>query len=150
GVRRSRDQDSFFKRWPAQRYYGLLRLLGVDVIPDHSDYRLLGRDALRALSEYPETNLFLRGLIPQLGFPSARVYYDRKLRLAGDTKCSMGKIFGLGVDGVTSFSSVPLRMIAVLGALVFVATVLIAGWVVYVRVFTDHATPGWASITLPI
>lgn len=150
GVRRSRDQDSFLKRWPAQRYYAFLRLLGVDVIPDHSDYRLLGREALRALAEYPETNLFLRGLIPQLGFPSARVYYDRKMRLAGDTKYSMGKIFGLGVDGVTSFSSVPLRMIAMLGGLVFVATVIIAFWVLYVRVFTDHATPGWASITLPI
>ncbi len=150
GVRRSRNQDSFLKRWPAQRYYSLLRLLGVEIIPDHSDYRLLGREALRALAEYPESNLFLRGLIPQLGFPSARVYYDRKVRLAGDTKYSLGKIFGLGIDGVTSFSSVPLRMIAAFGALVFVATVLVGFWVLYVRLFTDHATPGWTSIVLPI
>lgn len=150
GVRRSRKTDSFMKRWPAQRYYGLLRMLGVDVIPDHSDYRLLGRKALQALAEYPESNLFLRGLIPQLGFPAARVYYDRKVRLAGETKYSLGKIFGLGIDGVTSFSAVPLRMIAALGALVFLVTVVITLWVLYVRLFTDHAVPGWASITLPI
>lgn len=150
GVRRSRDQDSFMKRWPAQRYYGLLRLLGVDIVPDHSDYRLLGRDALSALAEYPESNLFLRGMIPQLGFRSARVYYDRKIRLAGETKYSLGRIFGLGLDGITSFSSVPLRMIAALGGLVFLATFGITIWVLYVRLFTDHATPGWASIVLPI
>lgn len=149
-VRRSRSTDSFAKRWPAQRYYALLRWLGVDIIPDHADYRLLGRRALRALAEYPESNLFLRGLIPQLGFASARVYYDRKVRVAGETKYSLGRIFGLGIDGVTSFSAVPLRLISAFGALVFLATVGMGFWILYVRLFTDHATPGWASITLPV
>jgi glycosyltransferase involved in cell wall biosynthesis len=150
GVRRSRVQDSFLKRWTAQRYYALLRILGVDVIPDHAEYRLLGRDALQALGSYPETNLFLRGLVPQLGFRSTRVFYDRQMRLAGDTKYPLGKMIGLGLDGITSFSAVPLRMIAATGASVFVVSMLVAVWVVGVRVFTDRAVPGWASTTLPI
>lgn len=150
GVRRSRDQDTFLKRWPAQRYYRLMRLLGVDIIPDHSEFRLLGREALRSLAQYPESNLFLRGLIPQLGFRSARVYFDRKVRLAGETKWSLGKLIGLAIDGVTSTSFVPLRAIAVLGATVFLVTMGMTLWVLYERLLTDHATPGWASITLPI
>lgn len=150
GVRRRRDTDSLPKRWSARRYYALLRWLGVDIIPDHADFRLLGRRALRALEAYPESNLFLRGLIPQLGFNSARVYYDRKERMAGETKYSLGRIFGLGLDGITSFSAVPLRLISAFGALVFLATVGIGCWILWVRLFTDHAVPGWASITLPV
>jgi len=150
GVRRSRVDDSLFKRWTARRYYSLLRTLGVDVVPDHAEFRLLGRAALNALAQYPETNLFLRGLVPQLGFRSARVFYDRKLRLAGETKYPLGRMVGLGVDGITSFSAVPLRLIAAGGAMLFVLSTLVALWVVGVRLFTDRAVPGWASTTLPI
>lgn len=150
GVRRSRAQDSFFKRWSARRYYALLRLLGVDVVPDHAEYRLLGRAALSALAEFPETNLFLRGLVPQLGFRSTQVFYDRKLRLAGETKYPLRRMLGLGLDGITSFSAVPLRLIAAGGAVLFVLSTLVALWVIGVRLFTDHAVPGWASTTLPI
>jgi polyisoprenyl-phosphate glycosyltransferase len=150
GVRRSRSQDRFFKRWSARRYYGLLRLLGVQVVPDHAEFRLLGRRALQALAEYPETNLFLRGLIPQLGFKGAKVFYDRQLRLAGESTYSLGRMLGLAIDGVTSFSAVPLRMIAALGALLFLVTMGVSLWVVGVKLFTDHAVPGWASTTLPI
>ena len=150
GVRRSRDEDSFFKRWTARRYYALLRLLGVDVVPDHAEYRLLGRAALEALSEFPETNLFLRGLVPQLGFRSTQVFYDRKARTAGETKYPLRKMVGLGLDGITSFSAVPLRLIAAGGAALFVLSSIVAVWVVGVRLFTDHAVPGWASTTLPI
>jgi glycosyltransferase involved in cell wall biosynthesis len=150
GVRRSRVDDTLFKRWTARRYYGLLRLLGVDAVPDHAEFRLLGRAALDALAQYPETNLFLRGLVPQLGFRSARVFYDRKLRLAGDTKYPLRKMVGLGIDGITSFSAVPLRLIAAGGAVLFVLSTLIALWVIGVRLFTDRAVPGWASTTLPI
>lgn len=150
GVRRSRVQDRFFKRWSARRYYALLRVLGVEVIPDHAEFRLLGREALTALAQYPESNLFLRGLVPQLGFRSTQVLYDRKLRLAGETKYPLARMLGLGIDGVTSFSAVPLRMIAALGALLFVVSMVISLWVVGVKLFTSHALPGWASTTLPI
>jgi glycosyltransferase involved in cell wall biosynthesis len=150
GVRRSRAEDTFFKRWSARRYYALLRVLGVEVVPDHAEFRLLGRRALQALAEYPESNLFLRGLIPQLGFKAANVFYDRKHRAAGETTYSLGRMLGLGIDGITSFSAVPLRMIAATGALLFVVAMGISLWVLGVKLFTDHAVPGWASITLPI
>jgi glycosyltransferase involved in cell wall biosynthesis len=150
GVRQSRADDTLFKRWTARRYYGLLRVLGVDVVPDHAEFRLLGRAALDALAQYPETNLFLRGLVPQLGFRSTRVFYDRKLRLAGETKYPLGRMVGLGIDGITSFSAVPLRLIAAGGAVLFLLSTLVALWVIGVRLFTDRAVPGWASTTLPI
>jgi glycosyltransferase involved in cell wall biosynthesis len=150
GVRRSRTEDTFFKRWTARRYYALLRVLGVDIVPDHAEFRLMGRKALEALAEYPEANLFLRGLIPQLGFRSAQVLYDRRLRLAGETKYPLRRMMGLGIDGITSFSAVPLRLIAATGAVLFVLSSLVALWVIAIRMFTDRAVPGWASITLPI
>jgi polyisoprenyl-phosphate glycosyltransferase len=150
GVRRSREQDTLFKRWSARRYYALLRALGVEVVPDHAEFRLMGRKALAALAEYPETNLFLRGLVPQLGFRAAQVHYDRQLRLAGATKYPIRRMVSLGLDGITSFSAVPLRMIAATGALLFLFTMGISAWVLFVKLFTDHAVPGWASTTLPI
>lgn len=150
GVRRSRPDDSFLKRWTAHRYYSLLNRLGVDVIPDHADFRLMGRNALRALAGYREANLFLRGLVPQLGFASRQVFYDRGARAAGVTKYSLRKMLTLAMDGVTSFSAVPLRLIASLGALVFVLSVFVTLWVLFVWAFTNRAVPGWASITLPI
>jgi polyisoprenyl-phosphate glycosyltransferase len=150
GVRRSRPDDSFFKRWTAQRYYKLLNRLGVDIVPDHADFRLMGRTALRALAGYPEANLFLRGLVPQLGFRSEKVYYDRGVRVAGETKYPLRRMLTLAADGVTSFSATPLRVIAGLGAVVFVLTVFVTIWVLFVRAFTDHAAPGWASTILPI
>jgi glycosyltransferase involved in cell wall biosynthesis len=150
GVRRSRPEDTFLKRWTAQRYYALLNRLGVDIVPDHADFRLLGRNALRALAGYPEANLFLRGIVPQLGFRSHRVFYDRGARAAGQTKYSLRRMLTLAMDGVTSFSAVPLRLIATLGASVFVLSVFVTLWVLFVWAFTDRAVPGWASITLPI
>jgi polyisoprenyl-phosphate glycosyltransferase len=120
------------------------------VVPDHAEFRLLGRPALQALAEYPESNLFLRGLVPQLGFRTAQVFYDRQLRAAGETTYSLGRMLGLGIDGITSFSAVPLRMIAATGALLFLVTMGISLWVLGVKLFTDHAVPGWASTTLPI
>ena len=150
GVRRSRVQDAPFKRWSARAYYRVLRLLGVDVVPDHAEFRLLGRAALDALAAYPESNLFLRGLVPQLGFRSTRVFYDRQLRVAGTSKYPLARMLGLGIDGITSFSAVPLRMIAALGAILFVVSMGISAWVLGVKLFTNHALPGWASTTLPI
>jgi glycosyltransferase involved in cell wall biosynthesis len=150
GVRAGRDADTWFKRWTSERYYGLLRGLGVPIIPNHADYRLMGRSALAGLGEYREVNLFLRGVVPQLGFRCTSVYYDRQQRFAGESKYPLRKMLALGIDGVTSFSPVPLRMIAVLGAAVFVVSTVVAAWVLCIRLFTARAVPGWASITLPI
>jgi len=150
GVRRNRSQDSMFKRGTARGYYRLLGLLGVEVIPDHADFRLLGSKARAALLAHPEGNLFLRGLVPQLGFSSTRVLYDRQARGQGRSKYSLARMLGLGIDGVTSFSAVPLRMIAALGAGLFVLSMAISVWVLATRLFTDRALPGWASTTLPI
>jgi polyisoprenyl-phosphate glycosyltransferase len=150
GVRRSRPDDTFFKRWSARQFYALLNRLGVDIIPDHADFRLMGRNALRALAGYPEANLFLRGIVPQLGFRSEKVYYDRGMRAAGETKYPLQRMLGLAIDAVTSFSATPLRLIAGLGATVFVLTVFITAWVLCIWALTPRAVPGWASTILPI
>jgi glycosyltransferase involved in cell wall biosynthesis len=150
GVRARRDRDTWFKRWTAERYYGMLRWLGVAIIPNHADFRLMGRAALAGLSEYSEVNLFLRGVIPQLGFRTTSVYYERQERFAGQSKYPLRKMVAFAIDGVTSFSPVPLRMIAALGAAVFVVSAAVAVWVLSIRLFTNRAVPGWASILLPI
>ncbi len=150
GVRKARDTDTWFKRWSALRYYGLLHLLGVDIVPNHADFRLMGRRSLAALSEYAEVNLFLRGIIPQLGFRTTSVFYDRLERVAGESKYPLGKMIRLALDGVTSFSPVPLRLIAGLGGIICLFSLAMAVWAVAIKLFTDRALPGWASTTVPI
>lgn len=150
GVRRGRSTDTVFKRNSALLYYGLLKKLGVGIIPNHADYRLMGRRAIAALQQYTEVNLFLRGIVPLIGFSSICVYYDRKERLAGQSKYDLPKMFRLALDGVTSFSAVPLRFVAVLGMAVFLASLGMAGWVLWIRLLTSRAVPGWASSVIPI
>jgi polyisoprenyl-phosphate glycosyltransferase len=150
GVRKARDRDTWFKRWTALRYYGLLGALGVDIVPNHADFRLLGRNAINALGLHTEVNLFLRGIIPQLGYRSTSVYYDRGERVAGESKYPLRKMIRLALDGITSFSPVPLRLIAALGVIVCVFSLAMVLWVISIRLFTDRALPGWASTTVPI
>ena len=150
GVRKARTTDTWFKRWSALRYYGLLRLLGVDIVPNHADFRLMGRLSLTALGQYAEVNLFLRGIIPQLGFRSTSVFYDRLDRIAGESKYPLGKMIKLALDGITSFSPVPLRLIAGLGGIICVFSLGMAVWAIAIKLFTDRALPGWASTTVPI
>jgi polyisoprenyl-phosphate glycosyltransferase len=119
GVRRGRTTDTIFKRNSALFYYGLLRRLGVGIVPNHADYRLMGQKAISALKEYTEVNLFLRGIVPLIGFNSSSVYYDRKERTAGVSKYNLPKMFRLALDGITSFSAVPLRLVSVIGMAVF-------------------------------
>jgi glycosyltransferase involved in cell wall biosynthesis len=128
GVRRKRATDTFFKRATAQAYYRLLAALGVDVVYNHADYRLMSRRALDALGEYREVNLFLRGLVPLIGYRSACVYYDRHERFAGESKYPLKKMLALAVDGVTSFSTRPLELIFRLGALVSLAGLVGTIW----------------------
>ena len=115
GVRNDRHSDGVFKKGSATLYYNLMHLLGSRVITNHADYRLMSRKALEALAEYQETNLFLRGLIPTMGFPSDVVYFDVKAREAGHSKYTLSKMMTLAMDGITSMSTRPLRMISVLG-----------------------------------
>lgn len=150
GVRSTRDVDSLFKRLSAVMYYKLLNWMGVDVVFNHADYRLMSRRSLEALKEYSEVNLFLRGLVPTLGFPSSIVSYERHERFAGESKYPLHKMLGLAIDGVTSFSAFPLRLIAGLGVLVFLVSMGFSVWVLWTRIFTDDAIPGWASSVLPM
>jgi glycosyltransferase involved in cell wall biosynthesis len=150
GVRKARDTDTWFKRWSALRYYGLLHSLGVDIVPNHADFRLMGRRSLTALGQFAEVNLFLRGIIPQLGFRATSVFYDRLERVAGESKYPLGKMIRLALDGITSFSAVPLRLIAGLGGIICVLSLGMAFWAVAIKLFTSRALPGWASTTVPI
>jgi polyisoprenyl-phosphate glycosyltransferase len=150
GIRSHRETDTFFKKTSAESYYRLMRLLGVDVIFNHADYRLMGRVAINALEQYGEVNLFLRGIIPQLGFKTANVYYSRAERFAGESKYPLIKMLSFAWDGLTSFSSLPLRWITVLGFLVSIFSFGIGLWATIVSLFTDKALPGWASTVIPM
>ena len=116
----------------------------------HGDFRLLSRRALTCLREYREVNLFLRGIVPQLGFRCGKVYYKRNPRLAGQSKYPLRRMLGLALDGMTSFSAAPLRLAAMLGALTFLASLLMAVWVFWIRLFSNSVVPGWASTLIPM
>lgn len=150
GVRAERTSDTWFKRVSAELYYRLLGGLGVTVVFNHADFRLLSSRAVQALKAYGEVNLFLRGIIPTLGFPSAKVSYVRAERIAGESKYPLRKMLALAVDGVTSFSVTPLRVITALGLLMFLISLALSIWVFWIRILTQRAVPGWASVTLPI
>jgi glycosyltransferase involved in cell wall biosynthesis len=150
GVRKSRDTDTFFKRFTAEGYYRLLEHFGVEVVFNHADYRLMSRRAIEALREFNEVNLFLRGIIPQLGFSSSIVYYGRVERFAGESKYPLSKMLALAWEGITSFSTVPLRIITALGFLISLASFGITLWALFIRLFSDQAVPGWTSTVVPI
>lgn len=150
GVRNDRSADSFFKKSTATMYYKLLHFLGCDIITNHADYRLMSKKALIALSEYKEVNLFMRGLVPTMGFPSDVVYFDVKEREAGSSKYTLKKMLTLAVDGVTSLSVKPLRMIMALG---LIACLFAFGMLIFIFVdwFNGNTVPGYAtSIMTPL
>lgn len=150
GVRSSRNTDSYFKRMTAEGYYKVLNRLGVEVVFNHADFRLMSRRAVESLRAFPESNIFLRGVIPQLGFPSTTVEYERSERFAGESKYPLGKMLALAWQGVSSFSAAPLRAITTLGLLVSLFSLGMGLWALGVRLFTDQAVPGWASIVIPL
>ena len=149
GVRGSRDVDTMFKRATARMYYKLLRSMGADVVSDHADFRLMGRKAVEALRQYSESNLFLRGLIPQLGYRTATVTYARGERFAGVTKYPFGRMIALAVEGITSFSTVPLRVVTWAGVIIAAVSFAYVCYAVFARLI-GIAIPGWASIVVPI
>ncbi len=150
GVRESRADDAWFKRASAHGFYRLMRSLGVELVFDHADYRLLSRQAVEALRGYGETDPFLRGLVPRLGFATATVRYQRHARFAGQTKYPLRRMLAFALQGVTSFSSAPLRAITVLGLLVSAFSFAATLWVLWVALFSHAAVPGWASTLVPI
>jgi polyisoprenyl-phosphate glycosyltransferase len=150
GVRKGRDTDTAFKRGTAEMYYKLLGAMGVDIVYNHADFRLMSRRAIDCLGGYSEVNLFLRGIIPLIGFPMDTVYYDRSERFAGESKYPLKRMLGLAVDGITSFSIMPLRMISALGLIVCAFSVAMILWVIYGKLVLDSALPGWASSVIPI
>jgi glycosyltransferase involved in cell wall biosynthesis len=147
GVRRERSTDTWFKRTTAQAFYRLMSALGGEVVYNHADFRLMSRRAVQALVSYPERNLFLRGMVPTLGFPSACVYYDRHERFAGESKYPLKRMLSFAIDGITSFSVRPLQMITSLGV-AFMLIALLA--IVYaLHAYAMHNTiPGWTSLLI--
>ncbi len=148
GVRKARKKDSFFKRNTARMFYKFMNFAGAEVVYDHADYRLLGSKALEALEDYNEVNLFLRGIVPQLGFKSDKVYYDRNERAAGESKYPFKKMVNFAFDGITSFSVKPLRVITILGLLACVVSAI--GLIYGIVSYFTHATWGWTSLICSI
>ena len=150
GVRKKRENDSFFKRVTAQTFYKVISLLGAESVYNHADYRLMSRRAIESLKQYRESNLYIRGIVPLIGYKSSIIHYDRSERFAGESKYPLKRMIGLALDAVTSFSVVPLRLITLIGFSVFLGTMLISAWIIWIRLFTDRAVPGWASTVLPL
>lgn len=149
GVRKVRTTDTWFKRATAQGFYRFVKWLGGDILYNHADFRLMSRRALKALQEFPERNMFLRGMVYSLGFPHSVVYYDRRERLAGESKYPLGKMLSFALDGITSFSVKPLRFIVYLG-LFFILIALAAIVYALVSYFQGHVVPGWSSLLVSL
>lgn len=150
GVRKLRETDTRFKKWTAEGFYKLMLWMGVDIVYNHADYRLMSRRAVDFLKGYQEVNLFIRGIIPLIGFKATNVYYDRAERFAGESKYPLKKMLAFAWNGITSFSTVPLKLITIMGFITFITTFLAAGWVFFVWAVLDRAIPGWTSTVLPI
>lgn len=150
GVRKRRESDTFFKRSTAEGFYTFMKFLGVDIVYNHADYRLLSKRAVEELKGFKEVNLFLRGVVPLIGFQSSVVYYDRDKRFAGESKYPLKKMLSFALDGVTSLSVSPLRFITVTGFIIFLISLVMIFWVLSIKLFTQDAISGWASTVLPI
>ena len=149
GVRRKRDSDTFFKKFTAQGFYKLMDKMGVPLIYNHADFRLMSKRALEALERFDEVNLFLRGIVPLIGFPSTSVYYDRKERLAGETKYPLKKMLGFAFNGITSFSVTPIRFVMLTGCAFFFTSLLFLCYFLTLK-FLGETEIGWTSLITSI
>ncbi len=145
GVRSKRETDTFFKRTTAEGFYRILQAMGVDVVFNHADYRLMSKRALDAFSEFEEVNLFLRGMVPLVGFKSTSVYYERHERIAGESHYPLSKMLGLAFDGVTSLSVKPIRLITTLGLVICVLSFIAVIWAIVVKAM-GCSVSGWSSL----
>ena len=150
GVREDRGSDTKFKRGTAEFFYKIQSFMGIESISNHADYRLLSRRALQSLSEFKEINPFIRGIVPLIGFRSCSLYYTRAERFAGETKYPFKKMLFFALDGIASFSIVPLRLITVVGFAIFMFSLLMILWVVFEKLFLDTTIQGWSSMMISI
>ena len=149
GVRASRETDTFFKRTTAQGFYKFMTLMGVETVYNHADFRLMSSRAVKALLDFKEVNLFLRGMVPLVGFKSSTVTYDRAPRLAGESKYPLKKMLTFAFDGITSFSIRPIRFITALGGITLILSVIFAIYAL-ISYFVHNTVPGWTSTVLSI
>ena len=149
GVRKERKTDTFFKKHTAQLFYKLMKTMGGDIVYNHADFRLMSKRALQALVSHPERNLFLRGLVRGLGYPSAFVYYNRNERFAGESKYPLSKMLNFAIDGITSFSVKPLRLITTFGILFMLVAIGIICYALYAHL-TNHTIQGWTSLLISL
>lgn len=149
GVRRKRDSDTFFKRSTAQGFYMLMKKMGVNIVYNHADFRLMSKRALHELQHFEEVNMFLRGIVPLIGFKSTNVYYDRKERLAGETKYPLKKMLAFSFEGITSFSVTPIRFVMLAGVLSFFISLLFGAYFLGLKFF-GKTEIGWTSLIISI
>ena len=150
GVKKDRSADGFLKNFFASTFYAILSSLVTHVIKNHADFRLLSQKVVNVLREFKEINIYLRGIIPLLGFQSTTVEYSLSPRLSGESKYIYRKSFSLALDGITSFSLMPLRLIGALGFFIAFFSILISCYYLYESIFTNNTIPGWTSTVLPI
>ena len=149
GVRSKRETDTFFKRFTAEGFYKVMRALGVDIVFNHADYRLMSRRAVEGLSEFTEVNLFLRGIVPQIGYRWTTVTYERAERFAGKSKYPLKKMLAFAADGITSFSVKPIRLVFSCGVVIFLVSLVMFLYALIVKA-AGHSTNGWASLMASI
>lgn len=149
GVRKERKTDTLFKRTTALFFYRLMEFMGVKTIYNHADYRLMSRRALQGLSRFRERNLYLRGLVPLIGYQTTCVYYNRDKRFAGESKYPFKKMFNFAIDGITSFSVKPVRMIFGLGCIFILVALCVTAWTLHAY-FLHSAVPGWSSLMISL
>lgn len=149
GVRSSRKTDTVFKRSTALAYYRILEKMGVDIVYNHADYRLMSKRALNALEQFKEVNLFLRGIVPIIGYKTSIIEYERSERFAGESKYPLKKMLAFAIDGITSFSVKPIRMITSLGFILFFISLAMLVYGIIIKFF-GHAVEGWTSIICSI
>lgn len=150
GVRNSRKTDTFFKRFTAESFYKVMKALGADIIFNHADYRLMSKRALQGLAEFKEVNLFLRGIIPMIGYKTDIVYYDRNERFAGESKYPLKKMLSFAFQGISSMSIKLIRCISVLGFIIFGISLVMLIYFFAVYLFDKNAVPGWSSIIVSL
>lgn len=149
GVRNERKTDSFFKRTTAQGFYRLMKIMGVQIVYNHADYRLMSHRALQHFKEFKESNLFLRGIVPLLGFKSTTVYYERNERFAGESKYPLKKMLAFAWDGITSFSVVPIRFLTYFGFIFMFFSIIASLYTLWIKLFGETVS-GWTSLMLSI
>lgn len=149
GVRESRNSDTFFKKITAKLFYHLLEKIGIDIIPDHAEFRMITKRALKAFLSFQESNLFIRATFPMIGFNSCIVYYTRPKRFLGKTKYTLLKMIDFAIQGVTSFSTIPLRLCSLFGFIISLLSLFMLFWSLIIK-FTGGSIPGWASTVAPL